>query len=726
MSGFSFKKLLKGRSLRILVFSAVGLGLVLLYLLATETPQTSDVFDELPTLLGAGILLIVLLIILVGAQLNYLRRRLKAKVFGSKLTARLVLVFTLVAVVPGAVMYGISVKFLAGSMQSWFDVRVDNALEGGLNLGRANLENGLRELKQKAESMAVSLSLETPASRLATLYNLREQAAIHEATLFSSVGDVLAHAAEDDELVPNTPGQTILRNVRLQQYYSVIEEDARAGMALKVILPVYTLDEELEIFLQVSQFVPENLARDAALVQEAYRDYQQLSLSRHGLQRLYNIALALSLGLALFSVILLAVMFSNRLSAPLGFLEAGTRAVAQGDFSQRQPIHRQDELGVLTESFSAMTRQLAEAKASAQRHEAALTHANVYLENILANLSAGVLSFNADFSLQAFNSSAEKILGRSLQGELSDRPENIEDKILRRVKLLVETHFSETAEASWEEQVELDDGAQKKTISFRGSRYDEGGEPGYLIVFDDVTNLLRAERYALWGEVAQRLAHEIKNPLTPIQLSAERLSHKLRDKLGADDAKILDRSTGTIVDQVAALKTMVNAFNEYSRNPAKISKPVDINLLVADIEELYRASRAKIVSRLAPGLPQVMGDSGKLRQLLHNLIQNAEQATEDVTEPKIVIETELKNDAVCVKVQDNGLGFPDAIISRAFDPYVTSKAKGTGLGLAIVKKIIEEHSGEVVIVNTRNGAQVEVVFSNLAPSQNENNLRETG
>ena len=726
MNGLSLKKLLKGHSLRILVFSAVSLGLVLLYLLATETPQTSDVFDELPMLLGAGILLIVLLIILVGAQLNYLRRRLKAKVFGSKLTARLVLVFTLVAIVPGAVMYGISVKFLAGSMQSWFDVRVDNALEGGLNLGRANLENGLRELKQKAESMAVSLSLETPASRLATLYNLREQAAIHEATLFSSGGDVLAHAAEDDELVPSAPSQTILRNVRVQQSYSVIEEDALARMVLKVILPVYTLDEELELFLQVSQFVPENLARDAALVQEAYRDYQELSLSRYGLQRLYNIALALSLGLALFSVILLAVMFSNRLSAPLGFLEAGTRAVAQGDFSLRQPILRQDELGVLTESFSTMTRQLAEAKASAQGHEAALTHANAYLENILANLSAGVLSFNADFSLQAFNSSAEKILGRSPEGELSNKPENIEDKILRRVKLLVQTHFSELAESSWEEQVELDDGAQKKTISFRGSRSDEGGEPGYLIVFDDVTNLLRAERYALWGEVAQRLAHEIKNPLTPIQLSAERLSHKLRDKLGADDAKILDRSTGTIVDQVAALKTMVNAFNEYSRNPVKILKPVDINLLVADIEELYRASRAKIVSRLAPDLPQVMGDSGKLRQLLHNLIQNAEQATEDETEPKIVIETELKNDVVCVKVQDNGPGFPDAIISRAFDPYVTSKAKGTGLGLAIVKKIIEEHSGEVDIVNTPNGAQVAVMFSSLGLVQNEKNAREMG
>ena len=726
MSGLSPRKLLKGRSLRILVFSAVSLGLVLLYLLATETPQTSDVFNELPMLLGAGILLIVLLIILVGAQLNYLRRRLKAKVFGSKLTARLVLVFTLVAIVPGAVMYGISVKFLAGSMQSWFDVRVDNALEGGLNLGRANLENGLRELRQKAESMAVSLSLETPASRLATLYNLREQAAIHEATLFSSGGEVLAHAAEADELVPSAPSQTILRNVRVQQSYSVIEEDALARMVLKVILPVYTLDEELEVFLQVSQFVPENLARDAVLVQEAYRDYQELSLSRYGLQRLYNIALALSLGLALFSVILLAVMFSNRLSAPLGFLEAGTRAVAQGDFSQRQPINRQDELGVLTESFSTMTRQLAEAKASAQGHQAALTHANAYLENILANLSAGVLSFNADFSLQAFNSSAEKILGRSPEGELSNKPENIEDKILRRVKLLVETHFSELAESSWEEQVELDDGANKKMISFRGSRSDEGGEPGYLIVFDDVTNLLRAERYALWGEVAQRLAHEIKNPLTPIQLSAERLSHKLRDKLGVDDAKILDRSTGTIVDQVAALKTMVNAFNEYSRNPAKISKPVDINLLVADIEELYRASRAEIVVSLAPDLPRVMGDSGKLRQLLHNLIQNAEQATEGVTEPKIVIETELKNDMVCVKVQDNGPGFPDTLISRAFDPYVTSKAKGTGLGLAIVKKIIEEHAGEVDIVNTSNGALVEVMFSNLTQAQNEKNLRETG
>ena len=714
---------IKKTILTAIVTVSLSFGIYLLYLLSTQITTTSDVFNELPVLLGVGVALIVVLMILVGAQLLVTVRRYRAGVFGSKLTVRLILVFVLVSLVPGVVMYGISVQFLAGSIESWFDIRVDSALEGGLNLGRANLENGLGELQSKADSMAVSLSYQSTATQVASIDSLRDQAAISEATLFTTKGEVVASSnSGTDSFIPLAPTQSMLRQAQLQESYAGIEEDEDFGLLLRVIVPINHLETEMQI-LQVTQLVPQRLARDAAMVQEAYRDYQELSLSRYGLQRLYTLALTLSLGLALFSVVLLAVMFSNRLSAPLGFLAAGTRAVAKGDFSQRTPINRGDELGFLTESFSVMTGQLSEAKDAAEKHEKALTQANAYLSSILETLSAGVLTFDERLNLRAYNPSAEEILGQTLENALPSGDSSTTG--LDSMRRLIKDGLSESQEIQSERQVEIVVNDSKKVLLVRISTLGGGELPGFIVVFDDVTNLLQAQRSALWGEVAQRLAHEIKNPLTPIQLSAERLTHRLGPKLDHDDAAMLSRSIKTIVDQVAALKGMVNAFNEYSRNPDRKSELVDVNELVLDVIELYRATSVAIETKLENKNIFLWGDTGKLRQVLHNLIQNSEQALMGHTNPEILIETVATPDATQIRIQDNGPGLSDEVMSRAFDPYYTTKAKGTGLGLAIVRKIVEEHDGAVSIRNGEVGAVIEITLPLSHTIDNAKTLNET-
>ena len=714
---------IKKTILTAIVTVSLSFGIYLLYLLSTQITTTSDVFNELPILLGVGVALIVVLMILVGAQLLVTVRRYRAGVFGSKLTVRLILVFVLVSLVPGVVMYGISVQFLAGSIESWFDIRVDSALEGGLNLGRANLENGLGELQSKADSMAVSLSYQSTATQVASIDSLRDQAAISEATLFTTKGEVVASSnSGTDSFIPLAPTQSMLRQAQLQESYAGIEEDEDVGLLLRVIVPINHLETEMQI-LQVTQLVPQRLARDAAMVQEAYRDYQELSLSRYGLQRLYTLALTLSLGLALFSVVLLAVMFSNRLSAPLGFLAAGTRAVAKGDFSQRAPINRGDELGFLTESFSVMTGQLSEAKDAAEKHEKALTQANAYLSSILETLSAGVLTFDERLNLRAYNPSAEEILGQTLENALPSGDSSTTG--LDSMRRLIRDGLSESQEIQSERQVEIVVNDSKKVLLVRISTLGGGELPGFIVIFDDVTNLLQAQRSALWGEVAQRLAHEIKNPLTPIQLSAERLTHRLGPKLDHDDAAMLSRSIKTIVDQVAALKGMVNAFNEYSRNPDRKSELVDVNELVLDVIELYRATSVAIETKLENKNIFLWGDTGKLRQVLHNLIQNSEQALMGHTNPEILIETVATPDATRIRIQDNGPGLSDEVMSRAFDPYYTTKAKGTGLGLAIVRKIVEEHDGAVSIRNGEVGAVIEITLPLSHTIDNAKILNET-
>jgi PAS domain S-box-containing protein len=699
--------------MRYLLVLCAGLGAVALFLLATTSANTALFAEYYTALLALNGAIAAILAALVVYQLLTLRARLRAGVFGTKLTLRLVLLFALMAVVPGALVYGVSVQFLAKSIESWFEVRIDKALEAGLNLGRGALDNMLRDLTAKADAMALQLSVRPPAEHLSALSALREQAGVQEATLYSQRGKVIAFAGNERVgLMPEAPDAAALRQIRLQQTYGAIEAIPERGLYLRVLAPVnvLSLSEDTRV-LQLLQPVPPQLAQDAEVVQSGYREYQELTLSRRGLKRFYGITLTLTLLLALLGALAAAFLLSDRLSAPLNALVEGTRAVAQGDFTQRAAVDSRDELGLLTQSFNSMTRQLSEARSQAERNQAQVAHAKAYLESILANLSAGVLAFDEKLRLRSANPSAAHILGvdcAPLAGrELSQWAAH--DASLGALANVIAAAFARGKAEGWEEQVERAARGGSQVLLLRGTRLTAGADTGHVVVFDDVTHLLQAQRDAAWAEVARRLAHEIKNPLTPIQLSAERLQLKLAAKLAAPDADMLSRSTRTIVNQVAALKRMVDAFSQYARTPEPAMHELDLNALVQEVLTLYESLGSSIRLELARDLPPVVGDPAQLRQVIHNLLQNAQDALADAAEPGIVISSEASAGMVRFSVTDNGSGFPEHLMRRAFEPYVTTKPKGTGLGLVIVKKIVEEHGGEVAISNVApRGARVTI------------------
>jgi PAS domain S-box-containing protein len=717
------KQSLLSRGMKYLVGVILVLGAVMLYLLSSASANSPLFARDLRSLLVLGLALVLVLMTLVGWQLLALRRRLKAGLFGSKLTVRMVLLFALVAVLPGALVYAVSVQFLNKSIESWFDVRVDKALEGGLSLGRTTLDNMLRDLTRKAESMSLALDDLSSARLLPALNQMREQAAVQEAAVFLADGTVVAFSGGDGAgLMPHSLPPAAARQVLLQKPFREVDADVPHGLVLRVVVPLNPAGGGTQA-LQLVQPVAEPLARDMGTVQSMYEDYQELSMARGGLKRLYGLTLTLSLLLALLGALALAILFSERLAAPLVLLAAGTRAVAQGDFSQRHPVRSQDELGVLTESFNRMTIQLADARAAALRNQEQLEATNAYLQSVLAKLSAGVLSFDQAHRLRSANPSAEEILGVDLQPLIGKRLEEwpaYSGRLTDVSAAILDAMLAGRSEG-WEKQLETRDGSQ--VLRLRGSALPEA-DGGFVLVFDDITRLLQAQRHAAWGEVARRLAHEIKNPLTPIQLSAERLEHRLAAKLDEADAGMLSRSTRTIVKQVAQLKGMVDAFSQYARSPEAQLQPLDLNLLVREVLALYEANKPALTLELEDGLPPVHGDAGRLRQVIHNLLQNAEQAVADCSAPRIRVRTSASGASARLSVSDNGPGFPAEILQRAFEPYVTTRPKGTGLGLAIVKKIVEEHNGSIEIANAAGGgAEVAILLPVTAHTAAEDRPR---
>jgi len=696
------------RTIRYVLLALACLGVIFLFLLATASANTalfSRSYDLLLVLNGA---MVILLMGLVIYQLLRLRRNLKAGVFGSRLAARLVLLFALVAVLPGALLYGVSVQFLGKSIESWFDVRVDRALEGGLNLGRSALDYLLKETTNKANQLALTLQEGDLGGMPLRLNRASEQAGIYEAALFSASGGVLAVAgASGSTLTPESPPAQALRRARLQQSYSAIDQMGEQGLMLRVVVPVNSADptEPLRV-LQVIEPVPKQLQQDAEKVQSGYRDYQEISFSRTALKRLYALTLTLTLLLALFSALGLAVVLSEHFSRPLGLLAEGTRAVAQGDFSRRNPVQSRDELGVLTESFNTMTAQLAEAQHKEEEQRRAIETTRAYLESVLANLSAGVLAFDNAFRLRTANPSAAVILQQPLAElvgvPLADWARRI--PALSSFAELVADGFRSSRDGHWQRQAEVSVTNHTRALLMRGSGLPGEPAPGCVVVFDDVSELVQAQRDAAWAEVARRLAHEIKNPLTPIQLSAERLAIKLTGKLDGHDQESLVRGTQTIVAQVTAMKHMVDDFAIYARQPrAGAMQKVDLKALLLDVLALYENLRPHVSLKFTEHEAVIHGEPTRLRQVFHNLIQNALDAQTDVPEPTYEFAIEAQGESVELSLADAGSGFPEDMMRHAFEPYVTTKAKGTGLGLAIVKKIVDEHGGRVAIENRPDG-----------------------
>ncbi|MDO8350483.1 MAG: ATP-binding protein [Gallionella sp.] len=689
--------------------------MVLLYLLSSRSANTEVFSVSYYGLLGLTGLLALGLSGLVAYQFWRLRDKLKKKIFGAKLTLRLVLFFTLVAVLPGILVYAVSVNFLSKSIESWFDVRVEKALEGGLNLGRSGLDNSLKELSKKTQFVALLLSEKNPVQFQNALAQLIDEGMAQEAAVFGPGGKLLAFAASDNALLPDIPGESLMQQVREKGHYSVIEAMPSKAMSLRVLALVNANSYSgANYILQFNQAVPKQIEDDAEMVQSVYRDYQELTLSRLGLKRLYGITLTLSLLVVLLTAISVAFYISERLGSSLEALAEGTRAVAQGDFTGQHPIRSSDELGALTGLFNQMTNQLADARRASEQQQREVESAKGYLESVLTHLSSGVLALDGEFRLRSVNTSAAHILGAPLQDMQRMPLQQIAEKftLLHSFCKTITDAFSETSNGEWQRQIERLSKNGNQILLIRGTRLPQGAEAGFVVVFDDISHLLQAERQAAWGEVARRLAHEIRNPLTPIQLSAERLQYKLSAKLDEGDAKLLRRATQTIVSQVSAMKNMVSDFADYARGPSLKLTRLDLHRLIKEVLGLYEANAVPITLNLQAGYAEINGDATRLRQVLHNLFQNAQDALQGVAQPEIILSSEIEHGEIHLRVSDNGTGFPENVLSRAFEPYMTTKTKGTGLGLAIVKKIIEEHGGRITLENGVNGgAHVNISLS---------------
>ena len=690
--------------MKYIVIASTVLGAYLLYLLSNASANTAASGEYYTLLVRLNVVLAVFLISVIGFQVWRLYRQIRNRIVGSRFTLRLLASFAMMAVIPGLIIYLVSVNFLTRSIESWFNVKVEAALEGGLNLGRTALDIMLADVKEKGESMATTLSFQPPNTH-SILNDLREKSGIQDATLLTVQGRIIEVSSSDSAtFLPELPSVTQLRQAR-KHISATIEPIDNKGLYLRVLAPVNGQDLTGETrILQLLQPVPKQLATTAEAVQDVYQDYQQLSFSRTSLREVFALTLTLVMMLAMLGAVAVAFVLSRRLSAPLTVLAEGTKAIASGDYSTMLPAHGKDELGVLVQSFNSMTQQLDDATRAADSNRARVEAARGYLETILAHLSSGVMALNKRGELRTFNEAAMNILEVPLEGFVGLSLEQINHKYprLESFLLAVATNSLDDVEQAGthkedvQTQIEVLGGHGKQILTVRGTRLPDGG---YVAVFDDATTMIQAQRDAAWGEVARRLAHEIKNPLTPIQLSAERMSHKLLSKLNEADAEMLKRSTETIVNQVDAMKRMVNEFSDYARSPAPQLQKLDLNSLIKEVVSFYDTPSNKIDLVLEKLACPIKGDSTMLRQVIHNLLQNAQDALVDQDDSVIKVSTKIDGDMLALAVSDNGVGFPEDMLLHVFEPYVTTKSHGTGLGLAIVKKIIEEHKGSIKIEN---------------------------
>ncbi len=763
------------RAVRYLLVVGVATVAILLFLLASASDNSASFDKHYPWLLGLNALVTVALLVLVMLLLMRLYSRYKRGLFGSRLMAKLVLLFALVGILPGVVIYTVSVQFVSRSIESWFDVRVESALESGLNLGRAALDGSLDELNAKAHKMALELADLTDSGQIRQLSRAREQIDVQEAIIVSATGRVITtDGGALQVLVPDLPTAAMLRQAKTSRGYAGIEgqpearnsgstgvqttpptADAIDNLRLRAVVAIPSSSTALSLqpegrFLQLLQPVPKALANNAEALRAAYSEYQERSLSRSGLRKIYLVTLTLTLLLAIFAAIVSAFLIATDLAEPLLLLAEGTKAVAEGDLSPRRIVATSDELGTLTQSFNAMTRQLFDARAAVEINRSELENAKAYLESVLANMSAGVMVLDDEFKLVTCNESVERILQHPVEPFLNE-PLSAIAGLGRFAEAVQHAFAAQSARFAgghsvdlnfhWQQQIEIArqhseaDRDDDITLLARGSRLPIADGTGYVVVFDNISDVISAQRSIAWGEVARRLAHEIKNPLTPIMLSAERLQMKLENKLLPADAAMLLKSTTTIVNQVGAMKQMVDDFREYAKTPPAVLSPLNLNALVDEVLQLYLAGdeRDIIHASLAADLPLVMGDATQLRQVIHNLLQNAQDSVAEraaeasiaridvVTEAVHYKETsDVSGSAVQLTIIDNGIGFSQKILNRAFEPYVTSKPRGTGLGLPMVKKIVEEHGGRIDIQNRldTNGAKVLILLLKLCSRSN--------
>ncbi len=703
----------------------VVLLLTSLYLMSVAT-HNSVLFGRLYSLLlGINFLAAFLLIGLIGKSVWHLIQQYRQGKTGSRLTARLVFMFVILSATPVSVVYYFSLDFLQRGIDSWFDVRVENALNDALELSKTSLGVRMRELLRQTRQMAPRLNAISNELATLTLNELRSESDANELTLFSSDGQIIASSiSETTRLLPQHLDDKTLQRLRQGQDVIGLVPVPDIGLHILVAINIENPDPVLDgRILQLLYPITPRINELAENVQQAFSAVRALTILRLPLKYSFILTLSLILLLSILTSIWAAFFSARRLVAPISDLVEGTRAVAAGNYEKRLPLPGKDELGFLVRSFNEMTQKIAIAQENARISQQQAESQHDYLETILGNLSSGVVTLDKYLFLQTANHAANEILNTSLNPFIG----HVLDDALEQYPHL--QHFLdaiyphiEAKKNQWQEEITLFVGGSRKILICRGTRLtltanNENMQDGTIIVFDDVTELVKAQRNAAWGEVARRLAHEIKNPLTPIQLSAERIRHKYLDKMPQKDADILDRSTHTIVQQVETLKEMVKAFSDYARMPALSLHAIDLNKIITEVLDLYRSSDTESVFevQLDDSNPIIEADIGRLRQLLHNLIKNALEANQeqhtrsqyDIRDDRVYIRTRCAEEHACryveITITDTGPGIADDMFDQLFEPYVTTKPKGSGLGLAIVKKIVEEHGGMIFAENAAQG-----------------------
>ena len=717
------------------ILLTIGLGLLVLLTQATSNRALYDRNYDRLYMVNTIVAALLLLGLVWG--LTRLIIRLRQGQFGSRLLVKLAAIFALVGLVPGVLIYVVSYQFVSRSIESWFDVKVEGALVAGLNLGRSTLDTLSGDLAKQSRVAAQQLVDVQEASAAINLDRVRTQMDANEAVLWSLDGRLIASASQSRFAIqPERPTAAQFKQVRSKLSVEIVEGlDETVGaptgrIKVLTLVPQNSLSlREDPWVLQISQELPATLVANALDVQLANREYQERALARDGLRKMYIGTLTLSLIMAVLAAVLLAVLLGNQLARPLLLLAHGMRQVAAGDLSPKYTLQANDELGGLTRSFAEMTQQLSDARSAVERSLTQLGAARENLQTILDNLTAGVIVLNASGAIQSSNPGATRILKVPLAAHTKasflslPNLQHFASGVQEQFELLSADKDRHELD-HWQKSFEIHASGQgleatSVTLVARGAILPDGMR---LLVFDDISEIVSAQRSQAWGEVARRLAHEIKNPLTPIQLSAERLERKLDGKLDEADQTVLSKSVKTIVEQVAAMKRLVNEFRDYARLPSAELKPLDLNQLILDVMALYapepseRVTRAQVFTDLDPTLPLIEGDAQQLRQVVHNLLQNAQDASDPQTHVMLVTRWSPARKRVKLTVLDEGTGFAPNILQRAFEPYVTTKTKGTGLGLAVVKKIADEHGARLDIANrveegVVKGAQVSLSFS---------------
>lgn len=756
-SGFFTSKVLSKKVVPITIGLIGVFALLLLVLLAIASSNTEFFDNYFIWLYAANIVIGICLTLVILILVSVIAVRWYRGHFGTRLIAKLAMIFALVGIVPGLILYSVSLQFVSRSIETWFDVKVESALNSGLELGRVTLRVAQEEILGEGNFIAeqiVQAPLGTTADQVGSLIaKIRSQFGIQEVSLFNMQRNLIVTSELKPKKFFPAPSADVVAEAFKKKGIAFLDQiefdDGQRGYRIRAIVPVVRkkaihskVDSGKEIddkyFLQLVRLIPAPLAKNIYGVETAFSEYQEKSLGRAGLRKMFVGTLTLTLFFAVFVAITLALMLGRQLARPLLMLLRGTQTVAQGDLSPKPELDTGDELGMLTRQFNVMTRQLADTRTSLQESKA-------FLERVLGSLTAGVCIFDKNFNVVSSNAGADRIFRQDL-AQLDGKPlstspalQEFESAIKEgfatmKIAVVSEAEPGPSSHQSnapvWQKQIQLHSTNEYEndlgvTLFVRGTELTSDLR---MVVFDDITDVVSAQRSIAWSEVARRLAHEIKNPLTPIQLSAERLQHKLAGKLSPEQEEMINRSTETIIGQVQAMKEMVNDFRDFAKTPTPQLKPISINTLTSEILGLYEGS--PLITKLDANCPNIMGDQTQLRQVIHNLLQNAQDATLEGPNPgsPVEVKTELvpygehngaAQSAVRLSISDCGVGFPAKILARAFEPYVTTKSKGTGLGLAVVKKIVDDHGAKIEIRNRMQGdqvigTQVSILFMNLA------------